>query len=407
MANTITPNMSLVVPTVGSEAGPTYANDINASLTTIDQHSHVTGSGVPITPAALNINSALSMNNQLLTNVQAVTLYAQGSDASAGSLYEKGVDLYYRDGNGNVVRITQSGSVTGSSGTITGLPSGTASASYGAGKFTFQSATSTSATIDGGSIILRNNVANSKGLTLNPPNAMAADMSFSFPPDSGTNDYVLKTDGAGATSWRKWAAPTMQVFTATGSSTYTLPSGVKYIRVRCVGSGAGGHGGGLTTPNGSDGNASTFGSTLLVAGGGSSVTSQGGTGSISAPAQGFAISGGMGGAGGYNVSGTAPTGGQGGGSYFGSGGQGGSNSGGAGATTRGAGGGGGSGTTAANTLGGAGGGSGAYCEAIIGSPSASYAVFVGTGGAGGSAGVSGYTGANGSDGIVIVDEYYF
>lgn len=182
---TTSPNMNLPVPNVALDPGPDWANNINACLSILDQHNHSSGSGVQINPAGININSDLPFNNNNLTLARSIRFNPQlaplSGAADLGCLYETGVDLYYNDGSGNQIRITQGGSVTGSAGTITGLPSGTASASYGAGTFVFQSATSTPANIDGASIVLRNNVANSKGLTLAPPNSMAANYSLTLP----------------------------------------------------------------------------------------------------------------------------------------------------------------------------------------------------------------------------------
>lgn len=185
MSNTISPNMGLVIPGVGTEAGPDYATEINSSLTLIDQHTHAAGSGVPITPSGLNINSDLTMATNNLIAARSVRFTAQSSalalPADLGCLYESGVDLYFNDGSGNQIRLTQGGSIVGTAGSITGLPSGTASASYSSGTFVWQSATSTSAVMDFGSAILRNNTASSKGLTLSPPNAMAVDYSLTLP----------------------------------------------------------------------------------------------------------------------------------------------------------------------------------------------------------------------------------
>lgn len=186
MSFTISPNMNLIIPTVGSQPGPLYATDIDNSLIILDQHSHSAGSGVQITPSGLNINSDLSFLDNNATFVRTIRFQPQVS-ALPGILpdlavvYVSGSDLYYNDGDGNQVRITQSGSVAGAAGTITGLPSGTASASFGGAVFTFQAATSTPANIDGGSFVFRNNVASSKGLTLAPPNAMSADYSVTLP----------------------------------------------------------------------------------------------------------------------------------------------------------------------------------------------------------------------------------
>lgn len=51
---TNTPNMNLILPDVGVEAGPLYADDLNDSLTLIDGHNHTPGYGVPIPLNALS-----------------------------------------------------------------------------------------------------------------------------------------------------------------------------------------------------------------------------------------------------------------------------------------------------------------------------------------------------------------
>lgn len=154
--------MNLVVPVVDVEIGPNWANDLNASLLTIDSHTHLPGSGVLITPAAMNINADLAFNiSNNAISLRSVRFSPQvspiGNATDIGCIYEAGVDLYYNDGSGNQIRITQSGSVAGSAGTITGLPSGTASAAYqsGSGTFQFQQSTSTGANLDVATLIVR------------------------------------------------------------------------------------------------------------------------------------------------------------------------------------------------------------------------------------------------------------
>lgn len=200
MALTISPNMMLPIPGVGTEAGPQYALDINNSLTLIDQHNHTAGYGALVPVSGLDINADISMNSFNLIAARTLRLDPQTSTpvlpTDVGILYEKGVDLYYVDGSGNDIRITQSGSVSGSAGTITGLPSGTASASFAASTFTFQSATSTAANIDGRSFILRNATASSAGLTLSPPNAMVGNYTLVLPSIPAAQSFLtLDTSG--------------------------------------------------------------------------------------------------------------------------------------------------------------------------------------------------------------------
>lgn len=182
----ISPNMGMPVPVVGQDPSPDWANDINASLSIIDSHNHTTGQGVAITPDGLDINADLPMNENNLTETRTISFEAQStpipaSGSDLGVIYESGVDLYYNDGAGNQVRITQGGTVSGSAGTITGLPSGTASASYSAGTFTFQSATLTPASMNFGPITIGNQVASAKTITIAPNSGIPNNYNLTLP----------------------------------------------------------------------------------------------------------------------------------------------------------------------------------------------------------------------------------
>jgi len=188
MADTInSPNMNLPVPIVGQDIGPTYAQDINNCLALVDQHSHSAGRGVPVTPDGLSISADLPFGGNNATLLRSARFSSQltpltASSPDIGCLYVSGVDLYYNDRSGNQVRITQSGGVAGSPGSISNLTS-PASAAYVAGTTTFvwQSDANTPANMDAASYIFRNLSANSFGLTLNPPAAMGSDTSLTLP----------------------------------------------------------------------------------------------------------------------------------------------------------------------------------------------------------------------------------
>lgn len=206
MANTTTtPNMLLPVPVPGTDPGPDWANNIVADMYGIDGHDHTTGKGVPLTPAGLNINSDLPLNGNNLTTTRSVRFSPQSvalpNAADIGTIYELGVDLYYKDGAGNNVRITQGGSVTGSAGTITGLPSGTASASFAAGTFTFQSATNTPATMAVGPLVIGRVAASSKTVTVAPNSGQSANYSLTFPAAAPDTNQSLVSDNVGNLSW--------------------------------------------------------------------------------------------------------------------------------------------------------------------------------------------------------------
>jgi microcystin-dependent protein len=148
----------------------------------IDQHNHAPGSGVQINPSGLLINSDLTFGNNNLTNVRSVRFQSQPSaldlPTDLGCIYESGVDLWYNDGNGNQIKITAGGVVNATS---SGISSGTASASFSSGVLVVNAAPNTPADIQVASVLLGNNVVNSKYLTLSPPPSMAANFTITLP----------------------------------------------------------------------------------------------------------------------------------------------------------------------------------------------------------------------------------
>jgi len=204
MSSTITPNMSLIVPGVGTEPGPTWGTDLNSDLGILDQHNHSSGQGVQINPSGININADLPINGNNLTFVKTVNFQSQpsslpGAAPNLGAVYVAGNELYYNDESGNVVAITKTGSVNAGAGSITGLPSGTASASYNSGSQTFvwQSATNTPANMDGGSFIFRDITANSHGVTLSAPTALASNLQLFLPAALPASTSLVTIDTAG------------------------------------------------------------------------------------------------------------------------------------------------------------------------------------------------------------------
>ena len=203
------------------------------------------------------------------------------------------------------------------------------------------------------------------------------------------------------------AVPQVTVYTS-GSGTYTTPSGCSYLTIEMVGGGSGGGGGGgngsnFSTIAGGNGSASTFGTSLLTANGGTNGggVGTGGTVTVSSPAIIiYATTGGYGMGWQYNFGtssplpqtpgGTTPFG----GSF---------------ATTLANTGCGGLGGNISNTSGfsGNGGGAGGYIKAQINSPSSTYSYAVGTGGAGGThLGTNNGDGLAGASGVIIVTAYF-
>ena len=210
-------------------------------------------------------------------------------------------------------------------------------------------------------------------------------------------------------------APQTTVYTS-GSGTYTVPSGARWLSVKMVGGGGGGAVGASTgnaTTNGSYGGNTTFGTGIASGGSGGFVNDNGGIGTASTMISGgvgVALAGGDGGpsAAPYGTGRAANEGGQGGSSAFGGAGagRGGSNeaSGGDGKPNTGGGGGAAGGSNAPGTYAGGGGASGGYVECVIASPAATYSYAVGAGGAGGNNGSR--VGGNGGSGVIYVVAYF-
>jgi hypothetical protein len=205
MSFILSPNMNLPVPVVGQEPGPNYATDVNNSLTLIDQHTHLPGSGVLITTAAININASLPMNNFNLTGLGALTLVAQSSFTTANSIYEDSSgNLHYINGAGLDIQVTNSSGVNVTPTSIPGLVP-PASLNYVpiSDTFVFQSNVNIAANLDAGSVLLRNLSPNSTfSLTLSPPGALSNNYTITLPTIPVSQSFVtLDTSGnlSGAT----------------------------------------------------------------------------------------------------------------------------------------------------------------------------------------------------------------
>lgn len=295
MASTNTPNMNLILATVGQEPGPDYAFDVNNSLTLIDSHDHSLGSGVQITPAGLNINAALTFNTNSATDMASIVFTAISPVATLQALYvTTGVespttqDLWFNDGNGVPIQLTANGTVNA---TIASIPG----ESYAAGTFTWKqgAGSTTPANFDIGSITLRpNTAATTFGVLLSPPSGISSSFTISLPnlpvsqsivtiDQSGVMaapaayplpaaalangsvttaklaDSAVTTvkiaDSAVTTAKIADSAVTVakldpavlewNVHTFTSSSTFTVPAGVNQIYAKVVGGGGGGGGG--------------------------------------------------------------------------------------------------------------------------------------------------------------------
>lgn len=231
-------NMALPLPIPGVDPGPDYALNNNVCFTLVDQHDHSIGKGVPIAPAGLNINTDLTFQNQNATNFRSTRFFIQGSLLSGaqdlGCCYVSGVDLYFNDVNGNQVRLTASGAVAGTPGSIANLVS-PASATYVAGTpaFVFQSDVSTPANLDGGSLTIRQILASAHGITLASPNSLAANYQWTLPPSlpaGGTRFITINSSGTMANRLELDGA-TLNVNAGDPDLMQVAPQGITFLQI--------------------------------------------------------------------------------------------------------------------------------------------------------------------------------
>lgn len=197
MANTISPNMNLIIPGIGTENSPTWATDINASLAAIDSHNHSSGQGVQITPNGMNINSDLAFQNNNATILRSARFQSQNAVLSlasdVGCLYVVGNELYYNDvTGGHNVQITTNGTVNATS---SGISSGTASAAFAAGVLVVKSSSTSGANVLMQSAVLTNSGNLTNQLTLQAP-SLSGSITETLPTIPGAPSFMqMDTSG--------------------------------------------------------------------------------------------------------------------------------------------------------------------------------------------------------------------
>lgn len=451
---TLTPNASTAFPLVsgGASANPSWAG-----LTIAGGGTSVTS--VTTAPAAsswagwdanlnMNGNSFVPKATTTVTSATTLTLtvgsamYQEATGSTASFIYQlpvastmvtgqqfiiinnSSVTITVKTSGSNTVQAMVAGTQLSITCSNTGGGTGTASWTwvYSSTNAALPGGTGTvtSVTFTGDGTVLSSTPSSAVTTsgTVTATLATVAKNTFLAGPTSGSNAAPTYR----AFNRADFKSPTMSVATSSAvnggfsGGTYTTPAGVLYIRVRISGDGGGGGSSGSSCGTVAvAGTGSTFGG-LTCAGGNpgvcqSNLAATGGSasGTLTGAATILAWAGGAGGVGApyFNTGSDYSTGAGGGVNNLG-GGSGGSvnQSPPASVTNNGSGGAGaGSSSTAASGSGG-GGGAGAYQEAIVQTPSATYAYTVGAGGAGGGAGTNGFAGSAGSGGIIIVDEFY-
>ena len=169
-----TSNMGLPIDVVSVTPGPGWATDLEQTKLLIDAHTHVSGYGVPVPTAGLNINASIPMGGFGLS--------------SAGLM-----------GLSNQLTTTTGLNISGFGG-IAGLAGTTGAWTYSAALTTFigTADTNKSAAVDAGAVTIREtNVANAKGVRLKTTTGLAADYDLTFPSALAATSGVMGIDSTG------------------------------------------------------------------------------------------------------------------------------------------------------------------------------------------------------------------
>lgn len=223
-----TPYMNLTLPDVSQTAGPLYATDVNDAFESVDSHNHSSGQGVPVPTAGININADLSFNSFNANSLRSTQLTNQGSPLALATdiccVYASGGNLYYNNSTGQQVQLTSGAGLNAASvGGFGGdYGTSTASAFYTSAStlFSFTSAANTYANMAFGAFTVYATGASPKGVTINAPAGLGANYSLTLPTGLPASTKLLTCDTAGNLGFQyNYIAPTVQKFTATGTTT--------------------------------------------------------------------------------------------------------------------------------------------------------------------------------------------
>jgi len=219
--------MLLSLPIVSTTLGPAWATQLNSALTTVDGHDHTSGKGAKVPSSGININASLAFGGYSATGLATAVFNDQGSALSAatvGALYIAAGELYYNNGSGTSLKITNGGALNASSlGGFGGdYATSTAAAVYWTASKSFQytQSSNVAALVDAGPIQIRKVAswsavpqgAGLPGLTLAVGAAISTPWTLTLPAAvPGANNSFAVVSTAGVASYVTADASTVEV----------------------------------------------------------------------------------------------------------------------------------------------------------------------------------------------------
>lgn len=221
----VTPNMGLILPTVSSTPGPTYATEQNTAMEVIDAHDHTSGNGVQVPTAGIGIDADLTFSDYNATNVNSVRFYNNSTALAGGSdlgcVYEAGGNLYFNDASGVQIQLTAGGALNAASiGGIGGdYSTSTASEYYSSvtKTFYFTQDTNKPAHISGGNVVIAEAVTSPNTITLQSPTSLAASYTVTMPTAVPASTLPLAMSSSGVLSTGQITASQITTGTITGT----------------------------------------------------------------------------------------------------------------------------------------------------------------------------------------------
>ena len=235
-----TANMGMVLPVPGTTgalgtvaSGTSWLELLNSALAIIDQHTHAPGSGAAVTSSGISINGDLPFNSHNATGMRTtrftpIALGALGT-SDVGAIFVSGSDLYYVDTAGSVVRLTASGAVAGTPGSITSLAS-PAAVTYSAGskQFDFTSQSGVRAALLAGPLSIYDPVAAGNSARIKVPSGLASSYALTLLSALPAGQSFVTIDASGAVA-------TPIAYSGGITSTNIAPNGVARSNLPLVG----------------------------------------------------------------------------------------------------------------------------------------------------------------------------
>jgi hypothetical protein len=254
MSGITLPNMSLIMPALGGDAG-TWDDELQTAFTQIDSHNHSAGQGVQVPSAGININANLSFGGFGITNLASLT-FAEIPALAAGAdvIYVDSTthELMWRSHSGVNVQLTSGGAlnVAAFAGGIGGdYTTVAAQLNYDSAntQYTFKGASPSfdwAGLASGDLHLYQEGTTESVFVGLKAPDALAASYAMTLPAGLPGKQSALTFDSSGALAAKGGSLYLgTQVFTTGG--TYTPTTGTTRVIVEAVGGGGGG--GGVST----------------------------------------------------------------------------------------------------------------------------------------------------------------